>query len=156
LEIGAFYGWCLAKALYLASAKAGDGSIEDALAVFENAIRRGGFLSWFNRMRASLNRARRLPQSAVVETEDYKDILIRAFDNLMEQTGRRFDRYCDGMAEELQADTHDQFCQGLMKLGHLLGYDASRPRHAGATDNRWRGVFGSCREVVALEAKIEH
>jgi len=156
LEVGAFYGWCLAKALYLGAAKTGDGSLEDALAVFEDAIRRGGFLSWFNRMRASLNRARRQPRATGLEAEEYKDILIRAFDNLMEQTGRRFDRYCEGVADDLQADTHDQYCQGLEKIGRLLGYDATRPRHGSATDNRWRGVFGGYREVVTIEAKIEH
>jgi len=156
LEVGAFYGWCFAKALYLGAVKAGDGSLEDALAVFEAAIRRGGFLSWFNRMRASLNRARRQPQVAALEAEEYKEVLIRAFDNLMEQTGRRFDRYCDGVANDLQADTHNQYCQGLEKIGRLLGFDASRPRHGSATDNRWRGVFGRHREVVTIEAKIEH
>lgn len=156
LEIGAFYGWCLAKALYLGTAKVGDGLLEEALAVLEDAIRRGGFLSWFNRMRASLNRARRQPRATGLEAEEYKDILIRSFDNLLEQTGRRFDRHCQGIAEDLQADTHDQYCQGLEKIGRLLGYDATRPRHGSATDNRWRGVFGGHREVITVEAKIEH
>jgi len=126
------------------------------LNTYEDAICRGGSLSWFNRMRASLNRARRQPQAATLQAEEYKDILIRAFDNLMEQTGRRFDRYCEGVAEDLQADTHEHYCQGLEKMGRLMGYDASRPRHGSATDNRWRGVFGGYREVITLEAKIEH
>jgi hypothetical protein len=107
-------------------------------------------------MRASLNRARRRPEATAIEPEEYKDILIRAFDNVMDQTGRRFDRYCEGVTEDLQADTHDQYCQGLEKIGRILGYDASRPRHGSAADNRWRGVFGGCREVITLEAKIEH
>jgi hypothetical protein len=156
LEVGAFYGWCLAKALYLGVIKAGDGSIEEALVVFENAIRRGGFLSWFNRMRASLNRARHRPQAATQEADEYKNSLIHAFDDLMEQTGRIFDRYCEGLTEDLQSEAHNQYCHGLEKLGRLLGYDASRPRHGSATDNLWRGVFGGSKEVVTLEAKIEH
>jgi hypothetical protein len=156
LEIGAFYGWCLAKALYLSTAKVGDGLLEDSLYVFEEAIRRGGFLSWFNRMRASLNRARRQPRTVGLEAEEYKDILVWSFDNLLERTGRKFDRYCEGVADDLQADTHDQYCQGLEKMGRLLGYDATRPRYGSATDNRWRGVFGGYREVITIEAKIEH
>jgi hypothetical protein len=156
LEVGAFYGWCLAKALYLGALKTGDGSSEDALSILDGAIHRGGMSSWFNRMRASLNRARRQPQPPSQQAEEYRDVLVRSFDNMLEQTGRRFDRHCDRLAEDLQAETHNQYCQGLERLGRILGYDASRPRHGSATDNRWRGVFGGYREIIMMEAKIEH
>ena len=41
IELGAFYGWCLAKAMYLGAIKTGDGSPDDALVTFEEAIRGG-------------------------------------------------------------------------------------------------------------------
>ena len=156
LEIGAFYGWCLAKAQYLGAVKTGDGSCEDSLAVFEDALKRGGSISWFNKMRASLNRARSQPKVVDIENEEYKEAIIRAFDNILEQTGRSFDRHFDAVARDLQSDKHNQYCQGLKKMGTILGYDATRPRHGSASDNRWRGVFGRKKEVITIEAKIEH
>jgi hypothetical protein len=56
----------------------------------------------------------------------------------------------------LASDKHAEFCEGLEKLGILLGYQASRPKYKAATDNRWRGTFGNVKEVVTFEAKVEH
>jgi hypothetical protein len=58
--------------------------------------------------------------------------------------------------DNLSSDKHSQFCDGLEKLGSLLGYKATRPKGNAATDNRWRGIFGNEREVIAFEAKVEH
>jgi hypothetical protein len=130
-----------------------------ALQVFEAGVARGGLSSWFDRMRASLNRARQAPNAAAPVATDYATVLIRAFDDQLERlrtTGNRFDRYCEAVTDGLQADAHDRFCDALEKLGTVLGYAASRPRYQAATDCRWRGVFGNQKEPVIFEAKIEH
>jgi len=159
IEIGALHGWHWAKALYLQSLLDEPSARERCLQVFEQAIRRGGQSSWFNRMRASLNRARRVPE--LVEQaarDDYAAVLLRAFDDRLEKvgtTGTTFERWCQSIDERLQSDSHAMYQEGLEHLGDTLGYDASRPRHGAATDCRWRGVFGNAREVIAFEAKIE-
>jgi hypothetical protein len=127
--------------------------------VFEAAVARGGLSSWFNRMRASINRARQAPNAAAPVATDYAMVLIRAFDDQLERlgtTGNRFDRYCQTITDGLQADSHDRFSEALEKLGVIMGYSASRPRYQAATDCRWRGVFGNQKEIVTFEAKIEH
>lgn len=55
----------------------------------------------------------------------------------------------------MSSNRHDQYRTGLKKLGKVLGYDSTSPRHSSATDCRWRGIFGNHREVITLEAKIE-
>jgi hypothetical protein len=159
IEMAAFHGWTLGKALYLQSLLGDPNARERALQVFEAAIARGGSTSWFNRMRASINRARQAPNAAAPVATDYAAVLIRAFDDQLERlgtTGNRFDRYCQSITDGLQADTHDRFSEALEKLGAVLGFSASRPRYQAATDCRWRGVFGNQRELVTFEAKIEH
>ena len=158
-EMAAFHGWNWAKALYLQSLLGDVTAREKALKVFDEAVWRGGSSSWFNRMRASLNRARQQPLAAVPLATDYATVLIRAFDDQLERlgtTGNRFDRYCQHVTDGLQADTHDRFCEAVQRLGTVLGYSASRPRYQAATDCRWRGVFGNQRELITFEAKIEH
>ena len=160
IEIGALHGWHWAKALYLQSLLGEPSTREKALQIFDDALRRGGQSSWFNRMRASLNRARRvslLTQEAT--TDDYSAAILRTFDDLLERlgtTGTRFERWCQAITSNLQAVSHAQYREGLEQLGRMLGYHhASRPRHSAATDCRWRGVFGNTREVITFEAKIE-
>jgi len=120
---------------------------------------RGGRSSWFNRMRVSLNRERAQTETtSSIASEEYSHAIVRSFDTLLEQLGTRgarFERWCSQLSEELQSNHHDQYRQGLEKLGKLLGYDSNRPRHGSATDCRWRGIFGNCKEVVTFEAKIE-
>lgn len=109
-------------------------------------------------MRASLNRARQRPATTPA-TLDYASVLLRAFDDHLERLGtrdNRFERWCQSVTNGLQSDRHDQFCEALEKLGGVLGYVVSRPRHQAATDCRWRGVFGNQKEVVTFEVKIEH
>jgi hypothetical protein len=157
-EMGAFHGLNWAKALYLQSLLGEANARERSLQVLEAAIARGGQSSWFNRMRASLNRARQQVTPAVA-TVDYADVLVRAFDDLLERvgtTGNRFDRWTQQLTDGLAANHHDQFAEGIERLGILLGYHASRPRHQAATDCRWRGVFGNQKEVITFEVKIEH
>jgi hypothetical protein len=128
--------------------------------VLEDAIKRGGLSAWFNRMRASLHRARQVPvASEEMARGDYATHLIQAFDDILEKlgaTGNRFDRRCDAITNLLQSDSHSQYQEGLERLGQTLGYHATRPRYDTATDCRWRGVFGNAREVITFEAKIEH
>jgi Helicase C-terminal domain/DEAD/DEAH box helicase len=157
-ETGAFHGWNWAKALYLQSLLGEANAEERALEVFERAITRGGTTSWFNRMRASLNRVRAAPAAAPA-ADDYEAVLLRSFDDHLERlgaTGDRFERFCDGISTALASNTHSQFTEGLEKLGTLLGYTASRPRYQTATDCQWRGVFGNNKELLTIEAKVEH
>jgi len=159
IELGAYYGWCWAKARYLESLQGDKGAREEALSILEDAINRGGTSAWFNRMRSSLNRERRLAETAPdISNQEYLNAIICSFDNLLEQLGvrgTRFERWCSQLSDELNSRQHNQYQQGLEKLGKLLGYDSTRPRHGSATDCRWRGIFGNCKEVVTLEAKIE-
>lgn len=160
IEMGALHGWHWAKALYLQSLLGEPSARENSLRVFEDAIRRGGQSSWFNRMRASLKRARQAPSLAEETVRfDYAAVLIEAFDDRLENlgtVGNRFERWCEAVTANLQSESHAQYKEGLEQLGQTLGYHASRPRHGAATDCRWRGVFGNTREVITFEAKIEH
>lgn len=160
IEIGAWHGWHWAKALYLQSLFGEPCAREQSLDVFETAIRRGGHTAWFNRMRASLNRARSVTADAqqALPDDDYAVVLIRIFDDLLEKLGTRgtrFERWCQRTSAQLGSESHDAYREGLENLGKALGYHASRPRHRAATDCYWRGVFGNMKEVVTFEAKIE-
>lgn len=157
-EMAAFHGWTWAKALYLQSLLGEANARERSLQCLEAAIARGGQSSWFNRMRASVNRARQQAIPAVIPT-DYADVLLRSFDDLLERvgsTGDRFDRWSQQLTDGLRSAHHDQFAEAIERLGMLLGFHATRPRHQAATDCRWRGVFGNEKEVVTFEVKIEH
>ncbi len=160
IEIGALHGWHWAKALYLQSLIGEPSSRERSLSVFQDAIRRGGQSSWFNRMRASLNRARSSPDlTEEVVRSDYAAVLFRSFDDLLERLGtlgNRFERWCRRTTSNLQSQSHAEYQEGLERLGEILGYHASRPRHGAACDCLWRGLFGNTREVITFEAKIEH
>ena len=159
-EIAALYGWQWAKALYLQSLLGEPTAFERSLEVFERAIRRGGMSAWFNRMRASLNRARQnVSADEEITRTEYAENLVRIFDDLLERlgtSGTRFERWCGEITRLLQSDRHAQYLEGLEKLGLTLGYRATRPKYDSSTDCRWRGVFGNIRELVTFEAKIEH
>ncbi len=159
LEIGALHGWHRAKALHLQGLQGDSSAQQKALDVLEAAIQRGGQSAWFNRMRSSLNRARRESDvSSGAFDDDYFAEVIRAFDDLLDQYGRtgvRFEQHGNRIAEQLQSDSHSLYLEGLERLGKLLGYTASRPESSGAPDGIWRGSFGSFGEIVTYEAKIE-
>ncbi len=160
LEMGAFHGWNWAKALYLASLRGEPGAREKALQVMEEALNRGGRSPWFNRQRASIIRVR----NASVETsrwpqQDYAESLLQRFDDLLEvlgTRGNRFERWCARLTEQLSSDKHKTYQMGLVALGDLLAYHATRAEYQASTDCRWRGSFGNTREVITFEAKIEH
>ncbi len=159
-ELGAFHGWNWAKALYLQSRRGESSAFEKSVSVLNSAIRHGGQSAWFNRMRTSLNRAIR-SQTSIEEIVqyDYADVLLRAFDDRLEQLGskrEKFEQWCRITTERLTSDRHGQYQEGLERLGQLLGYYAVRPKYAAATDCLWRGVFGNMKEVVTFEGKIEH
>ena len=159
IELGAYYGWCLAKARYL-EAKLTNRSVVDALQIFEDAINRGGRSSWFNRMRASLSRARQTTvDQQNYNSSVYENAIIRTFDDQLEHLGKRgdkFERWCQRVEKMLRSNNHAEFQEGLEFLGKLLGYTASRPRNNSSTDCLWKGIFGNTREVFTFEAKIEH
>jgi RAD3-like DEAD/DEAH box helicase len=160
LETGAFWKFNWAKSVYLQSLMGNPAALEKALDLLDQAIKRGGMSSWFNRLRASLNRARAgAATAAAVANDEYPASLIRSFDDHLEQLGTKgakFESYCVRISECLASDKHAEFCEGLEKLGILIGYQASRPKHKAATDNRWRGTFGNVKEVVRFEVKVEH
>src|SRR6266699_3816297 len=90
LEIGAFHGWNWAKALYLESLRGEPAAREKAFQVMEDALGRGGRSSWFNRMRASLNRERKTGADAgQLPIQDYAASLIQSFDDLLERLDTR-------------------------------------------------------------------
>ena len=81
-------------------------SKEEALVILEEAITRGGQSAWFNRMKASLNRARNLTEAGSSNNSDsYAQNIFRYYDELLEQLGKRgnrFQRWCN------RVDTHGQ------------------------------------------------
>jgi hypothetical protein len=160
IEIGALYGWQWAKALYLNSLRGEPSARDKALSVLDAAIRRGGASSWFNRMRASLNRARKVGDHAITVFDDeYSNLLIRSFDELLEKSGAKgtkLDRWIESTTSMLESGHHNEFQEGLERLGTTLGYHSTRPQYGTATDCRWRGIFGNARELITIEAKIEH
>ena len=160
LEIGALHGWHWAKALYLQSLLHDTNAEQKALEVLEAAIQRGGKSAWFNRMRGSLNRARESSdESNTMFEDDYFLAMISGFDEFLDNygvSGSRFEEQCNRLASLLQSDSHNKFQEGLKQLGKLLGYGATRPKGDGAADCVWKGIFGSFREIVTFEAKIEH
>ncbi len=160
IELGAYYGWCWAKARYLEGNQGDAAAKQDALNILERAINRGGMSAWFNRMRASLSRERRQAQEVeTISNQEYVNSIILSFDNLLEEVGSRgtrFERWCTQLTDELSSNLHDQYRAGLKRLGKVLGYDSTSPRHSSATDCRWRGIFGNRKEVITLEAKIEN
>ena len=160
LEMGALHGWHRAKALYLQGLLGDVGSQQKALEVLDSAIKRGGQSAWFNRMRGSLNLARNVANADNTPFDnDYFVEMIRSFDETLDiygNSGPRFERFCNGISEQLQSDSHDEFLAGLQSFGTLLGYTATRPEGAGAADCIWKGSFGNFKEVVTFEAKIEN
>jgi Helicase C-terminal domain len=159
IEMGAFQKWLWAKAVSLQSTQDHPTAKARAFELADEAIKRGGQASWFNRLRASLNRARSEPTPVpALQTGDYASALIRAFDDHLEQIGskNRFEKFIKSVSESLAGDKHQQYCEGLEKLGALLGYQAKRPKGKAATDNRWRGTFAQVKEAITFEVKIEH
>lgn len=159
VELGAFYGLCWAKATYLNGLQGNAGDQSRGLELFEQAISRGGQSSWFNRMRSSLNRARRITLDTTNLGENSATAILQRFDDILEKLGSRgngFQRWVDRVGDRLQSQSHNEYQEGLEELGKILGYNASRPRHGAATDCRWRGVFGNVKEVITFEAKVEH
>ena len=160
IETGAFWKLNWAKALYLQSLLGDVPSREKSYDLLKEAIRRGGISSWFNRLTASLNRARAADvQDNLPLPAEYAESLIRSFDDHLERLGakgNKFELFCKRLTESLVSEKHDEFCEGLEKLGTILGYHGARPRYQAAPDNRWRGTFGNLKEIFTFEAKIEH
>jgi hypothetical protein len=159
IEMGAYLGWCWAKARYLQSVQGQSFDKDEALEILENAINRGGQSAWFNRMRTSLNQERSSPGEQIAfERNEYSLAVIQKFDELLEkvgQRGTRFENWCHQLTEKLSSNQHNIFCLGIKELGILLAYTSARPRHQSATDCRWKGIFGNTKEVFTIEVKIE-
>lgn len=147
-----------AKAVYLQSLLGDSSARAKALELADEAIKRGGVSSWFNRLRASVNRVRTKGSRAQVPANEYARAVVRSFDDHLEKLGTKgskFDGFCNRITECLNSEKHEEYCEGLEKLGNLLGYQATRPKYRSATDNRWRGTFGNTKELITIEAKIE-
>lgn len=160
IEMGAYLGWCQAKARYLQAVQGQSFDKDEALRILEDALNRGGQSSWFNRMRTSLNRERSVQEEQNLQnTNEYAFSITQGFDELLEQVGQRgnrFQNWCNRLSQNLSVGSHDTFCLGIEELGSLLGYHSTRPRHQAATDCRWKGTFGGTKEIFVIEAKIEH
>ncbi len=92
IEIAAFWKWHQAKALHLSSLLGNVTAGTKSLELLDEAIKRGGVSSWFNRLRASLNRARGGKVATAVVGE-YAEALIRSFDDHLERLGTKGDRF---------------------------------------------------------------
>jgi hypothetical protein len=159
IEMGAFYGWQWAKALYLQASLNQPSVRQKALQVLDDAIKRGGQSAWFNRMRASLNRARnQAAQSGQGNVDTYTESVVLAFDDQLERVGTRgirFEKWSATITRQLASGQHDEFCLGLAELGKLLGFQVVLSKRQAATDCLWRGAFGNSKEVITFEAKID-
>lgn len=159
-ELGAFAQYTEAKAAFFEGRRGDTAAAARALQTLDAAIDRGGAKSsWFNRLRSSLLRFRAdAADAATVNPTDFAVAVVQRFDDLLDQvgTGPKLEKWRNRLEADLIAEHHDQYAQGLQKLGHVLGYEATRPKYGAATDCRWRGVFGNHLEAVTWEAKVEH
>ena len=159
LEIAALHGWHRAKALYLDGLRGQQGASDRAIQVLEEAIKRGGQSSWFNRMRASISRmyAHTETLHAIAECE-FAEAVIRSFDDELERlgvSGNKYQKFINDLNEKLGSEKHATYQEGLETLGTLLGYKSSRPKNKAAADCIWCGNFGNTRELFTFETKIE-
>jgi len=158
-ELPAFLRWCEAKATFLAGAQGDPVAKANAPELLEQAIGHGRTSSWFNRQRAALNRYRHQAADEGIDANEFAQSALRVFDDRLERLGRRdarFERWANTTRAALASRSHDHYLTGLVELGELLGYTATRPSHTAATDCRWRAVQANAREVVTFEAKVEH
>jgi hypothetical protein len=159
IEMGAFQKWTWAKTVYLQSAQDEPNAKQKSFELAEEAIKRGGQASWFNRLRASLNHAKTGGQVVMSAVDsNYPAMFVRSLDDLLERMGKkeRLEKFCRNVTEGLQSEKHQQYCAALEGLGGLIGFYADRPKGNASTDTRWRGTFGQIKEVVTFEVKIEH
>ncbi len=159
IEMGAFQKWNWAKAVNLQSAQDEPTAKQRSFELADEAIKRGGQASWFNRLRTSLNRAKNMPFTvAQSRAGGYAATFVRSLDDLFERLGtrERVEKFCKNVSEGLVSEKHQQYAEALESLGTLLGFQAARPKGNAATDGRWRGTFGNVREILTCEIKIEH
>jgi hypothetical protein len=159
IEMGAFQKWIWAKTVSLQALQHEPKAQQRAFELAEQAIERGGHASWFNKLRASLNRVKASPETkAGTPNADFARLFVRALDDAFERYGtkERLERHCKHITDGLQCAKHQRYCESLEELGKLLGYIAIRPKGKAATDTRWRGTFSNVKEVVTFEAKVEH
>lgn len=160
LEISAFYLWCHAKATYLEGILGDTGKKNLALELLEQAVDRGGQSAWFNRLRASLYRARfsEVEQQATQIQNNCALAIMQCFNDVLDRLGsrRRLQNWINRTRAQLNSVSHNDYLVGLNSLGTLLGYSTSNPNNSAATDCVWRGVFGNSKELITFEAKIEH
>jgi hypothetical protein len=158
-ELPAFLRWCEAKSIFLAGEQGDPVARANAPMLLEQAIGHGRTSSWFNRQRAALNRYRHQAAADGMDANEFAQSALRVFDDRLERLGRRdtrFERWANRTRDALASRSHDHYLTGLVELGELLGYTATRPSHTAATDCRWRAVHANAREVVTFEAKVEH
>ena len=126
------------------------GALDACINHLEQAVNEGGSSSWFNRLRPVLNK---LKGSRELPTEVDFSALFDKWDELAERYPffkGRFLKWQAGVKAYLDG-THNQVCEALHVLGHVLGFQASRPEGPGAADGVW--VVGD--HTVTLEAKID-
>jgi hypothetical protein len=159
-DVRAFFQWCEAKAAFLLARQGEMGVAAEWSELLEQAIQTGGFSSWFNRLRSSLNRyLAKSGRDVIATTSGYEEVVLQGFDDLLERLGNkgiRFQAWGEVVRKNLNSTKHDEYCVGLQELGRVLGYSPTRPRYDTATDCRWRGLFDARREIVTFEAKVEH
>ncbi len=126
------------------------GALQSCLGHLERAILEGGSSSWFNRLRKPKNKL--AGEADAAPPSDYSAVLDR-WDELVEKYPHfkgRFLKWQAALKAYLDG-THNQVCEALQTLGHLLGFTAIRPSGSGVADGLWVG-----RDyATTLEAKIE-
>jgi RAD3-like DEAD/DEAH box helicase/type III restriction/modification enzyme restriction subunit len=146
-----FWKYMEAHSEYLRHLLDGQGGALDAcINHLEQAVEEGGSSSWFNRLRLVLNK---LKGSRGLPAEIDFSTVFDKWDDLAERYPfykGRFLKWQAGVKAYLDG-THNQVCDALQILGHVLGYQASRPDGQGSAD----GVWVSGDHAVTLEAKID-
>lgn len=159
-EQAAFALTCQARASLLAG-RDGDAAAEArARELIRQAIGAGGIRStWFNGLRASIASDAAAGAGFVAESDEAVDQMLTTFDLRATADGGhrpKFERLRARVAGYLATGSHAEFQEGLEELGRLLGFQAIRPRGSGATDARWSWTEGGQRQMLVLEAKVEH
>lgn len=125
-------------------------ALDACLAHLERAILEGGSSSWFNRLRGVKNTL--AGEIGGIATSEHSALLNR-WDDLVERYPHfkgRFLKWQAGLKAYLDG-THNQVCDALQTLGHLLGFTATRPSGSGVADALW----ATDDHAITVEAKIE-
>jgi hypothetical protein len=143
-----------ALALQLAGNYGDQTAARDSIVALRAAATAGATSAFFTRLR--LAESRRGGETLAMPPVDRGD-LFSTWDQLITRLGSngpRFDRWADGLVEELQSDDHDVVARGIARAGiETLGLVAAAPKAtSGEHDAHWEIL--APHRILAFEVKL--